>query len=176
MTDERITKTSVRMVPELSEQETSRLFGWSADPFEMARFGLRWRPKDVHFLLDVDGEPACHVGLLPHTVRVGRLPIAVAGIGGVVTVPDARGRGHARTLLRHALDFVARTWHVDAGLLFCLPRMVPYYARLGWFVVEREVTIDQEFGPTPSPVPVMVLPMSDLDWPDDLVRLESLPW
>jgi GNAT superfamily N-acetyltransferase len=176
MTDDRAMRTSVRMVPALSEEEASRLFGWSADPFDMSRFGLRWRPKDLHFLLDVNGTPVCHVGLLAHTVRVGNMSIAVAGIGGVVTIPDARGLGHARTVLRHALDFVARTWHVDAGLLFCLPRLVPYYARLGWHVVEREVTIDQDFGLTPSPVPVMVLPMSDLDWPDDVVRLESLPW
>jgi GNAT superfamily N-acetyltransferase len=164
------------MAPALSELETSRLFGWSADPFDMVKFGLRWRPKDLHFLMDVDRVPVSHVGLLAHTVHVGGAAVAVAGIGGVVTVPDAQGRQHARTLLRHALDFVTRTWHVDAGLLFCLPRMVPYYARLGWRVVEQPVTIDQEFGPTPSPVPVMVLPMSDLGWPDGAVRLESLPW
>jgi hypothetical protein len=47
---------------------------------------------------------------------------------------------------------------VDVSLLFCLPRIVPYYERLGWRPIEQPIQIDQSSGRIEAPIPVMVYP------------------
>ncbi len=58
-------------------------------------------------------------------------PVAIGGVGGVKTHPEARGRGHGAEVMREAF----RTWSarmVDFGLLVCEPGLIDYYTRLGW--------------------------------------------
>ena len=167
---------SIRQATVLSNDELQRLFRWSADAFGVAHLGLQWRPKETRFLLDVAGEPVSHVGLLKHVVRVGGHPVIVAGFGGVVTVPSARGRGHATALMKHATQFVTAEWQVRAGLLFCLPRLIPYYARLGWRMLDETVNVQQPSGTLLTPIPVMVLPIGGPTWPGGTVELDSQPW
>jgi integrase len=48
------------------------------------------------------------------------------GVGGVVTVPGAQKKGLARRLMQHTAEFFEREWKVDAGLLFCFPKLTAY--------------------------------------------------
>ncbi|MGH9900868.1 MAG: GNAT family N-acetyltransferase [Pyrinomonadaceae bacterium] len=160
----------------LSDAEKQQLFGWGEDIFGVTSLGLRWRPKDLHFLLYRDGSAVSHVGLLRHVVRVGGEPVTVGGVGGVVTIPAAQGKGFARGLLGRAVDFFGREWGADAGLLFCLGRMVPFYESMGWNVVDPPVLIEQPAGKVASPLPVMALPCGGRGWPNGQVELDSLPW
>jgi len=98
------------------------------------------------------------------------------GIGGVVTLPEARHQGCATTLMRHVTEFVEAEWSISAGLLFCLPRLVSYYQGLGWTVLDDAVEIEQPSGVRPSPMPVMVKPMRGSVWPSGPVQLDSRPW
>jgi GNAT superfamily N-acetyltransferase len=166
----------IRVAADLSDVESERLFAFDPDPFDTRHLALEWRPKDLHLLFELDEGPVSHVGLLRQAVQVGDRPVLVAGVGGVITVPDARRRGYAARLLRQALQVMSAEWRVEAGLLFCLPRMIPYYSRLGWRTVEQPVTIAQSAGPVISPLPVMVLPVTLEQWPDGPVTLGSLPW
>ena len=52
----------------------------------------------------------------------------------------------------------------EFGMLFCLPRLVPFYGRTGW---ERlaPVWIQQPAGTVRSPLEVMVKPLSGRPWP-----------
>ncbi len=166
----------IRQVEALSDAERARLFGWGDDIFGAAGLGLSWRQKDSHFILDADGEPVSHVGILKHEVSVGGQPVVVGGVGGVVTVPAAQGRGYAGRLMRRTARFFAEEWKTEAGLLFCLPRMVPYYEALGWKVVEGTVLVEQPTRRIASPLRVMTLSFGGRAWPDGEVELRSLPW
>ena len=164
----------IRQTDSLTPAERTRLFEWGVNIFGVADSALRWRHKDVHFILSVDGEDVSHVGVLKHDVTVASEPIPVGGVGGVVTIPSAQRRGYAREVMSRVAEFFA-SWEVDAGLLFCLPKRVPYYASQGWQLVHDEVVIQQPDGNINSPLEVMVLPLRR-SWPQGKVELNSLPW
>jgi GNAT superfamily N-acetyltransferase len=167
---------TIRQADTFTSDDERRLFLWGADVFDTSHLRLQWRAKDVHFFWEVDERSASHVGVLKHVVRVGGQPITVGGLGGVVTRPEAQRQGVARLLMQHAAEYMGRCWGVEAGLLFCLPRMIAYYERLGWQVVTDDVLIKQPAGKVTSPVPVMVLPFGGRVWPAGEVDLDSLPW
>ena len=76
-------------------------------------------------------------------VSVNGEPARVGGVGGVVTVPEAQKKGFASQLMRHTPKFLEQQWEVDAGLLFCLPRLLADYEAFGWQEVETSVLIMQ---------------------------------
>lgn len=166
----------IRQSEVLTDEESQILFGWGENIFGVAAHQLRWRPKDLHFVLYSDGQPVSHAGVLRRVVRVNGEPVTVGGIGGVVTVPEAQRKGFARRLMQHSARFIEREWKVDAGLLFCLPPMVAYYEALGWQALEMDVLIDQPSGRVAAPMRVMVLPFGERPWPPGTVELESFPW
>jgi GNAT superfamily N-acetyltransferase len=166
----------LRIANVLTDDEHRQLFGWGEDIFGMANQGLHWRPKDHHVFVEVGGRAVSHVGLLRHTVKVGGAPVEVGGIGGVVTMPDMQGRGHARQALRYASSLMCREWGLNFGLLFCREALTPFYRELGWRRVEEPVMIEQPSGRIGSPVVVMVLSCGDQGWPAGVVDLGSFPW
>ena len=159
----------------LTEAEKEKLFGWGDDIFGANDLSLHWRPKDLHFLLQVSGEAVSHVGVLTHEVSVAGKPVLVGGVGGVVTPPAWQKRGYARRLMQHAARFLENE-QVDAGLLFCLRRRVPFYESLGWRLVNYPVLIQQPSGEMVAPLEVMILPIGESKWPDGEVKLNSFPW
>jgi predicted acetyltransferase len=166
----------VRLVTNLSEAEKRLLFEWSPNVFGDETLNLQWRPKDWHFLVYANDQLVSHVGIVKHVVTVGEQPVTVGGIGGVVTVPAAQGKGYASTALQAARKFMREELMVDFGMLFCLARMIPFYQRFGWQEVREPVIIDQPAEKMPSPLMVMVLPCRKQTWPAGTVKLESLPW
>lgn len=166
----------IRHTETLTDEERRRLFGWGEDPFDTAQLNLSWRPKDLHLVLLSEGNLVCHAGLLKHGILVDGEPTIVGGVGSVVTVPEAQKRGFARRLMQYTASFLEREWKVEAGLLFCLPKMVAYYEALGWRRVESPVLIERPDGKRASPVPVMVLPFGGKAWPPGSIELQSLPW
>jgi len=159
----------------LTDAEKEKLFGWGEDIFEANNLNLRWRPKDVHFVLHVDSEAVSHVGVLQHEVSVAGSGVKVGGVGAVVTPPTWQKRGYASELMRHAANYF-EVAPVDAGLLFCLRRRIPFYESLGWQLVSHPVLVQQPAGEIVSPLEVMVLPLGGHVWPDGEVRLNSFPW
>ncbi|MEM8611427.1 MAG: GNAT family N-acetyltransferase [Cyanobacteria bacterium P01_H01_bin.105] len=166
----------IRQTKSLTDKEKQQLFGWGENIFGVRTLNLSWRPKDLHFLFYLDGEPTSHVGILKHVITVHGESVMVGGIGGVVTVPAAQKKGFARRLLQHTANFLEREWQVAAGLIFCLPGMVAYYEALGWQTVEGSVLIEQPNGKIPSPLQVMVLSLHKKEWLDGKIELCSLPW
>ena len=166
----------IKHVDTLDAIAKQQLFDWGDDIFGVQILNLQWRPKDLHFLLYNDGKLASHAGILKHIIRVTDEPIVVAGLGGVVTLPEAQRRGFARRLVQQCMSVMESEWKVEAGLLFCLPRMVRYYESLAWQVLESSVMIEQPRGKIVSPLRVMVLPFGGMNWPPGTVELQSLPW
>jgi GNAT superfamily N-acetyltransferase len=166
----------IKQATALTDIEQQKLFGWGENIFGVQAMTLQWRPKDLRFLMYDQGELVSHAGILKHVVNVNGESVLVAGLGGVVTVPEAQRRGFARQLVQHAMRHAESEWKVDAGLLFCRLAMVAYYEALGWQIVENPVMIQQPGGNIPSPLQVMVLPFGDMSWPSGVVELQSLPW
>lgn len=165
----------LRQAEFLTDVEKQKLFGWGDDIFGTSSLELYWRGKNYHFIIYIAGSPVSHVGVLKHAVNVGEQSVTVGGVGGVVTVPEEQHRGHARELMQHATRLLEQ-WKVDAGLLFCLKRMVPYYESQGWRLVEQPVLIEQPRGEIISPLEVMVFPLAGHPWPNGNVKLNSFPW
>lgn len=166
----------IRQTDALADEEKQRLFGWGENIFGVDAHKLRWRPKDVHFLLYLDGSLVSHVGILKHVISFNGDPITVAGVGGVVTVPEAQKRGSARRLMQHAARFFEHEWKVEAGLLFCRPELLTYYNALGWHEFEGPVLIEQPGGKIISPMRVMTLPLIEGVWTSGSIELLSMPW
>jgi predicted acetyltransferase len=131
----------------------------------------------VHFFLEDDGHLASHAAVLRHVVSVNGQDATIAGLGGVVTLPWAQRRGYARALVTHAMDCV-KDANVDGGLLFCITKRVPYYAAMGWELVDGPVFVEQPKGRIVSPLPVMTLPWTSRLRARSISRidLDSLPW
>ncbi len=166
----------IRLVTNLSEAEKRLLFEWSPNVFGDEGSNLQWRPKDWHFLVYESDQLVSHVGIVKHTVTIGEQQITVGGIGGVVTVPAAQGKGYASMALQEATKFMREELMVEFGMLFCLARMIPFYQRFDWQEVLEPVLIDQPSDKIFSPLVVMVLPCRSQEWPAGTVKLESLPW
>lgn len=169
---------TIRVATELTNEERQRLFGWGENIFGVEDHKFTWRPKDIHIILDVDGVPASHVGLVEHTVDVGGLPVRVGGVGGVVTAGELHGRGYAQKTLAYAVAYMRDQMRVEFGLLFCLDRLKPFYERQGWRPVTEPIEVEQPAGPIviASPLNVMALAFDGRAWPVGKTQLRGLPW
>ncbi len=70
--------------------------------------GASWYEVSTPFVALSDGTPIAHVGVIEFPLVFEGERRTVAGVHGVCTHPDHRGRGHIRRLLRDALA------HIDA--------------------------------------------------------------
>lgn len=170
----------IRFADALTDAERQALFGWGEDIFGVEDAAFRWRPKDYHFITEEGGRALSHVGVLKTVVRVGGREVTVGGVGAVVTVPEAQGRHLVHEAMRRASVFMCAELGVEFGMLFCLPRLAPFYARQGWREVEAEVEIDQPDGKILWPYRIMVRPCGggggDRAWPPGRVEVGGLPW
>jgi GNAT superfamily N-acetyltransferase len=153
-----------------------RLFRFAPDVFATDSLGLDWEPKTRFFHVFEAGELVANASFVAGTVNVAGADVRVVGIGGVVCRPEARGRGHASAAVAAALAYGRAMTGADFGMLFCLPRMVPFYARNHWERVPGPVLIEQPGGTVASPLEVMVKPLSDHAWPPGTVHINGRPW
>lgn len=168
--------TETRLAPALTEDERRRLYEWGPDVFGTAEHGLVWRPASWHVLVAEAGELVAHAGFLSHRVEVAERPVAVGGLGGVVVLPEAQGKGYARVAVEAAVRAMTYAFAPEFSLLFCTERRVPLYEHLGWQLLEEPVLVEQPAGEQICPTRTMVLPLRDHPWPAGPVRLGSLPW
>jgi predicted N-acetyltransferase YhbS len=166
----------IRFAEALTAEEREALFGWGENIFGVEDANYRWRPKDYHFITEEDGRPLSHVGVVKTNVRAGGREVTVGGVGGVVTRPEAQGRRLVHAAMREAARYMCAEMGVEFGMLFCLPRLAPFYERQGWRLVEEEVEIDQPDGPVVWPFRVMILPCGEREWPAGRIEVGGLPW
>jgi predicted acetyltransferase len=87
-------------------------------------------PEDEPRALFVGGRPVAGCYLRRYDTLWGEAVLPMVGVGGVVTLPEARGRGHTTDLLREVL----RELH-EAGVglaSITTPFSYAFYRRLGW--------------------------------------------
>ncbi len=166
----------IRYAEGLTEEERQALFFWDTHIFGLEDAGYSWRPKNYHFITEEDGRPLSHVGVIKTTVNAGGREITVGGIGGVATRPEAQGRHLVHAAMQQVQEFICHELGAEFGMLFCLPRLEPFYARQGWQTIEDEVEFDQPAGKVVWPYRVMVRPCGERIWPAGRVEVGGLPW
>lgn len=166
----------IRLASELTAEEWRALFAWGEDIFGVEGNAYQWRPKNWHFVVEEDGRTLAHVGVLKAAVIAGGREVTVGGVGGVVSVPEARGRHLVHDAMGRAAEFMCGELGVEFGMLFCLERLVAFYARQGWRLVEDEVEFEQPAGKVASTFRVMVRPCGGREWPAGKVEVPGLPW
>jgi len=166
----------LRVSDAMTGEEYERLFCWGEAIFGPDDGLYQWRPKERHVYVEEDGRLVGHVGLLAETVRAGGEEVRVCGVGGVVTRPEAQGRGHAGRAMRRAHELMREETGTEFGMLYCRDELVPFYEALGWLLVEDENEFGQPAGRVTSPFNVMVLPLRGREWPRGRLVVEGLPW
>jgi GNAT superfamily N-acetyltransferase len=147
-------------------------------PEAMARLVWRdviWAEADRRIFVTVDGLTVCHAGIYLRVASCCGTPVRVAGIGSVMTAPGFRGRGCASVAMRSAAEHVMRE-NCDFGMLFCEPRHVGFYARLGWHVFGGDVFCLQPDGAVKlDMMQTMILPLR-MSPAEGMLDLCGLPW
>jgi predicted N-acetyltransferase YhbS len=85
-----------------------------------------------------NGRVAAHSGFYPTEMKVEGLPLPVAGIGGVFSIPELQGQGIASTLVKKCADEAQKQ---GAALAFLWSDKHDFYAKLGFHLVGRQWTI-----------------------------------
>lgn len=143
--------------------------------------GLEWQGSDYRILVWQDGKWGAIVGVLPRTIHVGEQAFLIGGVGGVMSLPHMRGKGLAKVAMRHAIEFICADLKASAGMLYCAPETVPFYASLGWQTIERQITHHQSDGARVLDTHLkqnnaMIYPCGDFTFPAGDVDVKGKLW
>jgi len=135
-----------------------------------------WSNVDWHILGWLDNKLISHIDILERIVLVGGDKIPIAGIGGVVTKLESRGKGIASRLMRDANRFMAHEMDIEFGLLMCDQKRVSFYQELGWELVENTLVYDQPSGEEIFGDQVMIYPIKGRKFPVGKIDVRGYPW
>ena len=105
-----------------------------------------------------------HVALTEFPIEVDGEQKTTAAVGGLLTAQDEMGKGYTNQLMDAAEEFFFNQLHLNLGILFCLPRLVPFYAKRGWENISFPVTLAQQKGIVTWSEAVMILPKPGTSW------------
>lgn len=118
------------------------------------------------------GQAAC----LARTIGVGGRDVRVAGLGGIATLPEFRGRGIAAQLIEAAIETAVIDDNPTFGFLQCPPDLISYYTSIGWEQVVADVFERNGGERTLVNYPVMLLPLGNEPWPSGEIDLRGTRW
>jgi aminoglycoside 2'-N-acetyltransferase I len=145
------------------------------------RSGYGYAPAELHVLARLDGRLVGYAGSARRFVGVGDGEVVVAGIGGVLTAPEVRGRGVGRAVLTALQEAARGPARAQYGLLGCREQVVPFYESCGFRRTGQLVrdldprdarTVVESHGPTL--VCAGTRPLEE--WPGGTIDLRGLPW
>lgn len=140
-----------------------------------------YAPHDLHVIARLDGGVVGHAGWGRREIAVGDAPAVIAGVGGVLVSPDARGLRLGQRLMGELAATMREEPGLDFGYLGCDESVVPFYESCGWrriAAAERCVDRSGEVVETPAGAPLLVLPLQDqcAAWPSGPIDLRGRPW
>lgn len=106
--------------------------------------GLAKAPVHWRLILRDDQGMASHVALTEMNIEMNGQPTKCGAVGGLFTPPHLQGRGFGNALMDRAEEFIFDRLKFSMGTLFCLPELVPFYAKRGWSLVDQPVTLEQK--------------------------------
>jgi GNAT superfamily N-acetyltransferase len=141
--------------------------------------GTEWQDSTYRVLVWHNGAWAAVAGVVVRDILVGEERVRVGGVGGVLTLPEVRGLGLGKLVMRRAADFACHELNTDAGMLYCAAHNIPFYAGLGWELLERRVTHHQSDGArllNTEHDHAMVLPCGGFALPDGDIDVQGRLW
>jgi len=118
------------------------------------------------------------VGIVERRITCGGAPVRVAGIQSLAVAASWRRSGLSQRLMTGAMDEAGRRG-IRFGLLFCVPELEAFYARLGWRRIERAVTMRDAAGrivPLTAKNISMELDLAGDPLPPGPIDLEGRDW
>jgi aminoglycoside 2'-N-acetyltransferase I len=148
-------KASVRSVAELTNGERAALHDLNAAvyPPEIAAAwpgrSIEWAARKWSVIVwdDVMSQAVAHAGIVVRQARWNDCAVKVGGVGGVMTHPQFRAKGYARTAVNRAINFFRERGDIDFGLLVCKPSLIPLYERFGWKAFPGDLLVEQHGKP-----------------------------
>jgi predicted N-acetyltransferase YhbS len=169
-----------RVGPELDA--AVRLLLCDCFPADAETFAARRAWNDVLPLFSVlawqDEIPVGQVSIVDRSITCSGEAVRVAGVQSLAVAPALRGSGLSQRLMNAAMQ-EARRREIPFGLLFCLPGLENFYARLGWLRTDRIITMLDAAGST---VPLtaknicMELPLGEEQFPLGPIDLGGRDW
>ena len=153
-------------------------FPADASPFSESRHWHGSAP--VYSVICRDGRPglAGHVGVIVRDIRVGAKRCRIFGIQNMAVAPDRRGTKVGGVLMQAVIEEAHRRG-MALGVLFCVPELERYYARMGWRRRDGEVRMDyaaQRNIPIPGKNICMVHEALESTFPDGDIHLLGADW
>jgi aminoglycoside 2'-N-acetyltransferase I len=144
-------KSSVRPLTELTNDERAALhdLNTAVYPPEVV---AAWPGRSIEWAIlqwsvivwdDVVRRAVAHAGIVIRHALWNDCRVKVGGVGSVMTHPDFRARGYARTAVDRVIEFFRERDDVDFALLVCKPSLIPLYERLGWTTFSGDLLVDQ---------------------------------
>jgi aminoglycoside 2'-N-acetyltransferase I len=105
---------------------------------------LEWaRPEWSVRVRNDRGELVSYIGAVVRDGLCNDMLVRMGGIGGVMTHPASRGRGHATRGIARAIEFFRQQKALEFALLVCEPRLMAWYGSLGWREFAGETLVRQ---------------------------------
>ena len=168
------------MPPRLDEQIRAGLCVCFPADVAVFRHTRAWHgsPPEFSAVLEDAGRVVAHAGVVKREITVAGAPLLVAGVQNVFVLPEHRGQGLSARVLQAAMA-EAGCRGLDCGLLFCVPKLTPIYARCSWHDLGERQVIRVEEGrevPIPGKNTAMFYPLRVAAFPTGLIHLRGNDW
>jgi GNAT superfamily N-acetyltransferase len=147
-------------------------------PFALPADTYGWTPPSWSALIKSGQRVVAHAGIVYRVIEVGKLRVPVAGIGGVMTLPDWRRRGYARALLANATAFAGVQLWAPFAMVICPKEDSGFYEHLGWHVADGPIWCEQPVGRIrlQNELALSLACQGDAEWPSGPIDLRGTPW
>lgn len=147
-------------------------------PLALPADSYHWTAPTWSVLVKVDLRVVAHAGITYRVIQVDDLRVPVAGIGGVMTLPEWRGHGYARAVLANATAFAGVQLWAPFALAICPEEDTAFYQHLGWRVAEAPIWCEQPDGPVrlARERALYFACQGEADWPSGPIHLAGAPW
>jgi predicted acetyltransferase len=81
--------------------------------------------------------------LLVREALIDGQSVQIGGVGGVMTMPTQQGSGIGRMTMNAVAELMHRFDQMRFGVLFCEPKNVGFYRKLGWRLFDGIVEVRQ---------------------------------
>jgi predicted N-acetyltransferase YhbS len=136
----------------------------------------QWAEPDLMATATKGREIVSFVGLLIRTVLIDGKPAKVLGVSNAVTPPEHRGKGYSRAVMQEVIDFAFKEVKAECALLLCRDHLVPYYEKLGWYVVKCPLQFNQLDGKKIWTANTMLYSLNGARLSPQMIDLQSNPW
>ena len=118
-------------------------------------------PVHWRLILSESGSILSQVAITELDVDINGERLTVGSIGGLFTPTELQGKGYANHLMDRAEGFISTDLGYKIGILFCLPKLVPFYQKRNWTPVCIPVTLQQKNCITTWGAEVMLFGISE---------------